>query len=226
MAGKIERLRDIRCFLLDMDGTFYLGDRILEGSLDFIKALEERGIGYLFLTNNSSKSARHYVQKLKRMGLDTDRVLTSGQAAAMYLRDRFGTEPVYLLGNDSLREEMGRMGVNVVEEGAKAVCIGYDTTFTYRKMCALCDYIRKGLPYIATHPDFNCPVDSETGFEPDIGAIIAYVKASTGREPDVVIGSDRILVDARARWSKAGRKLMVGVQVYRHATGEFGCPPG
>ena len=28
-----EKLRKIKCFMLDMDGTFYLGNRILEGSL-------------------------------------------------------------------------------------------------------------------------------------------------------------------------------------------------
>jgi len=217
MVNKLERLKDIRCFLLDMDGTFYLGDRLLEGSLDFIHALEEKGISYLFLTNNSSKSASHYVQKLKRMGLETDRVLTSGQATAYYLTQHFGDTPIYLLGNDILKDEMRAMGVNIVEENAQAVCIGYDTSFTYKKMCILCDYVRKGLPYIATHPDFNCPVDSETGFEPDIGAIIAYVEASTGRRPDAIIGKpNRFIVDAAlARTgSKAEETCMVGDRLY------------
>ena len=38
-----EKLRSVRCFLLDMDGTFYLGNRLIEGSLDFLEALEGRG---------------------------------------------------------------------------------------------------------------------------------------------------------------------------------------
>lgn len=217
MTNHTERLRDIRCFLLDMDGTFYLGDRLLEGSLDFIRALEQRGISYLFLTNNSSKSAGYYMQKLKRMGLETDRVLTSGQAAAYYLTEHFGQTPIFLLGNDILKEEMRAMGVHVVEQGAQAVCIGYDTSFTYRKMCVLCDYVRKGLPYIATHPDFNCPVDSETGFEPDIGAIIAYVEAATGRRPDAVIGKpNRYIVEAALAktGSAAAQTCMVGDRLY------------
>ena len=52
-----KNVRDVKCFLLDMDGTFYLGDRLLEGSLDFIRAVEESGLEYLFLTNNSSHNA-------------------------------------------------------------------------------------------------------------------------------------------------------------------------
>ena len=62
-----DRLKEIRCFLLDMDGTFYLGDRLIEGSLEFLQKLRDTGRQCLFLTNNSSKSASFYVEKLKRM---------------------------------------------------------------------------------------------------------------------------------------------------------------
>ena len=64
------RLLETRCFLLDMDGTFYLGEKLLPGALEFIQFLADRKIDYLFLTNNSSKSRREYVAKLGRLGLD------------------------------------------------------------------------------------------------------------------------------------------------------------
>jgi len=64
--------------------------------------------------------------------------------------------------------------------------MGYDTTLDYQKLTRVCDLVRAGLPYIATHPDFNCPTDG--GYAPDIGAIIAFVEASAFRRPDVVIG--------------------------------------
>ena len=85
------KLDPVRCFLLDMDGTFYLGDKLLDGSLDFIDAVVKSGRDYLFLTNNSSKSADYYVQKLGRMGLKVDKskVLTSGQATAMAVLREF-----------------------------------------------------------------------------------------------------------------------------------------
>ena len=66
------------------------------------------------------------------------------------------------------------------------VLIGYDTTLDYENMTKVCDLVRAGLPYVATHPDFNCP--TETGFAPDIGAIIAFIEASTGRRPDIILG--------------------------------------
>ena len=42
-----DRLKNIRCFMLDMDGTFYLGDRIIPGGLEFLDALEKNGLQIL-----------------------------------------------------------------------------------------------------------------------------------------------------------------------------------
>ena len=86
-----ERLSKVRCFLLDMDGTFYLGSRLLEGSLDFLDAVERTGRQVMYLTNNSSKSAGFYVEKLRRMGVREPflKVLTSGQAACRYVVHEF-----------------------------------------------------------------------------------------------------------------------------------------
>jgi HAD superfamily hydrolase (TIGR01450 family) len=74
--------------------------------------------------------------------------------------------------------------------------LAFDTTLTYDKLWTLCDLVRAGVPYIATHPDFNCP--TESGFMPDIGATIAFVKASTGRAPDLVVGKPNPLFAAKA----------------------------
>jgi ribonucleotide monophosphatase NagD (HAD superfamily) len=86
-----ERLAPVKCFLLDMDGTFYLGDRLIEGSLDFLDALERTGRTARFLTNNSSKSASVYAQKLQKMGVSQKYcdVISSGHAAAHYCLSHF-----------------------------------------------------------------------------------------------------------------------------------------
>lgn len=181
-------LAPVRCFLLDMDGTFYLGNQLLEGSLDFLSALDATGRTACFLTNNSSKSARVYDEKLARMGVPERyrRVITSGHAAAHYCLKTFPGKSAWVLGNDMLKEELCAMGLRISEEAPDYVLIAYDTTLDYAKMTRVCDLVRAGLPYVATHPDFNCP--TETGFAPDIGAIIAFIEASTGRRPDIILG--------------------------------------
>ena len=194
-----ERLSQVKCFMLDMDGTFYLGDRLLEGSLDFLEALERTGRRVLFVTNNSSKSADRYVEKLKGMGVREPflNVLTSGQAAGRYCLRTFPGQKAFLLGNGLLRAELERMGLAIDNEHPDYVLIGYDTTLDYEKMTKVCDLVRAGLPYVATHPDFNCP--TETGFAPDIGAIIAFIEASAGRRPDVILGKP-YAASWRRRW--------------------------
>ena len=91
MTDKMELLRDTRLFVLDMDGTFYLGDRILPGAADFLKAVKAAGKDYLFFTNNSSRSPRDYMAKLAGMGcpITRDQIMTSGDVTIRYLQTHY-----------------------------------------------------------------------------------------------------------------------------------------
>jgi 4-nitrophenyl phosphatase len=197
--NKNDPLRQVRCFLLDMDGTFYLGERLLEGALDFIDVLHRQGCEYLFLTNNSSKDSVQYAEKITRLGLPIshEKIMTSGEATAMHVESQMPGARVYIVGTTALENEFSGRGFTLTEEAPDFTVLGFDTTFTYAKLWKLCDLVRAGVPYIATHPDYNCP--TETGFMPDIGATIAFVKASTGREPDLIVGKpNRIFVEKAA----------------------------
>jgi 4-nitrophenyl phosphatase len=195
----VDSLKQVRCFLLDMDGTFYLGEQLLEGALRFIDVLNQQGRDFLFLTNNSSKDSQQYVEKITRLGLPISRekVLTSGEATAMYIRDQKPEARVYVVGTSALENEFLAHGFALSSEGTDFAVLGFDTTLTYDKLWTLCNLVRDGVPYIATHPDFNCP--TETGFMPDIGATIAFVRASAGRDPDLVVGKpNRLFVEKAA----------------------------
>src|SRR5215510_5445586 len=95
-----EPLLNVKCFLLDMDGTFNLGDQLIDGSLRFIQTLNQLGKDYLFLTNNSSKYHGQYAEKITRLGLpiEEDKVFTSGEATAVYLQKNFQAALVYIVG--------------------------------------------------------------------------------------------------------------------------------
>lgn len=210
-------LQDVKCFLLDMDGTFYLGNNLIEGSLDFIEKVRTTGRDFLFLTNNSSHNADFYVKRLHGMGLDVPRekILTSGEATADKLNQLYPGKRAFVLGNEYLIEEFTQMGVIVDQENPEIVVIGYDTTLDYKKMTRVCDLVRAGLPYIATHPDFNCP--TETGFAPDIGAIMAFIEASAFRRPELIVGKPNTgIVEAALRRTglKTGEMAMVGDRLY------------
>ena len=181
-------LSKVKCFALDMDGTIYLGEQWIDGALQFLHRIGETGRNYVFVTNNSSKNAAVYVDKLRRMGLDVgeDKIVTSGQATICYLQRHFAGAKVFLLGNPMLQEEFTQAGIILEEEHPDVVVTAFDTSLDYRKMCLVCDHVRAGLPYLATHPDYNCP--TESGFIPDAGAIHAFIHASAFRYPDRIIG--------------------------------------
>ena len=181
-------LSNIICFALDMDGTVYLGEKWIDGALDFLQRIKQSGRRYVFLTNNSSKSAAVCLNKLERMGLNTkpDELITSGQATIDYLKRRYPGKRVYLLGNDALKEEFGSESIVLDENAPEIIVTAFDTSLTYEKLCKVCDFLRSDLPFIATHPDINCP--TENGFIPDIGSFHALIETSTGRRPDKIIG--------------------------------------
>lgn len=171
-----------------MDGTVYLGGRLLPGAQGFLALLRALGLRYLFLTNNSSRHRGQYAAKLQALGLEVteDEIFTSGEATARYLKQRQPGARIYLVGTPALEAEFAAHGFRLVQEDPDFAVVGFDTTLTYEKLWRLCDFVREGRPYIATHPDVNCP--TEDGFMPDIGAVIAFVEASTGRRPDVIVG--------------------------------------
>jgi 4-nitrophenyl phosphatase len=183
-----KNLNDVKCYLLDMDGTFYLGHRLLPGALELIELLHQRGTQFLFLTNNSSRTRREYADKIRRFGLDLpeNTIFTSGEATALYLARRKPGAALYVVGTPALEREFAEHGFDLSSQSPEFAVLGFDTTLTYEKIRKLCDLVTAGVPYIATHPDINCP--TETGFMPDIGSMIAMVAASTGRQPDVIIG--------------------------------------
>lgn len=226
LTANLAKLARIQCFLMDMDGTIYLGDRLLPGARAWLDLLQARGITYYFLTNNSSRSRVEYAEKLKRLGLDVteESIFTSGEATARYLREYNPEASLYIVGTPPLLMEFERHGFRLTESDPDVVVLGFDTTLTYAKLWKLCDLVAAGKPYIATHPDINCPTPG--GFQPDIGSFIELVAASTGRRPDVIVGKPNELI-VSALVEKTGFPVethcMVGDRLYTDiALGKWG----
>lgn len=187
--GALKRLREIKAFALDMDGTTYLGHRLLPGALELLKLLREASLPCIFMTNNSSRSRKEYREKLLNLGLDVNEseVMTSGEATIRYLlRERPHTR-AFFVATPSFETEVRDAGITLVEASqADVVVLAFDTTLTFSKLVDLCNSVRRGVFFVATHPDVNCPV--EGGYIPDVGAILACVEKSTGRGPDLIVG--------------------------------------
>lgn len=210
-------LNQAKAFMLDMDGTFFLGEHLLPGGLELLDLLNQRCLPFSFLTNNTSRAKEAYEQKLARLGVSSAdaRVYTAGEATISYLHRNFPGRKVFLLGTEDLAESFRAGGIRLCDGDPEVVVIGYDTSLTYARLSAFCGFVRQGLPYIATHPDVNCPMPG--GPVPDIGSIMSLVKASTGREADQVLGKPNpgIVSELAAAWGvQPSDMVMVGDRLY------------
>ena len=180
-----KRLAKIKCFLFDMDGTVYLGDRLLPGAAETLAALRAAGQKYYFLTNNSSRGSVYYRDKLRKMGIETRSadIIISSHSLLDYLSGQPGRQ-LFVLGAGALKSLLRRGGHTVVRESGRAVdyvVVGFDTGLNYKNLAAACQYVDGGTPYIATHPDVRCPLEGGK-YIPDCGSILALIKAATGKD--------------------------------------------
>jgi NagD protein len=218
-----ERLRKIRHVALDMDGTIYRGGTVFPFTNPFLERLTENGIGYSFLTNNSSKSTSDYVRHLERMGIPgkMEQVYTSTQASIEYLRKALpAVKRLFVLGTPSMSGEVEAAGFRLTSDSSTdepdAVLVGFDTGLTYARLCRAAYWISHGKPFLASHPDRICPTDEPTVLV-DCGAVCAALREAGGREPDAVLGKPdpRMLMGLLRRHGLGSENLaMVGDRLY------------
>jgi len=179
-------LSGIKCFVLDMDGTIYLGDRLFPYTPDFLSFLEKSGKDYIFYTNNSSQNSVYYIQKLQKMGIPvtTDKLYMSTHVLLRHLEkmEQKVSKRVFVAGTKALKDDFEAAGYTLTEDDPDFVVLGFDTGMDYARLTKLCNFVRAKLPYYGVHIDYNCPV--EGGFIPDCGSLAAAVAAATGITPE------------------------------------------
>lgn len=212
-------LKNKKFFLLDMDGTIYLDNDLFDGTLDFLSAVKASGGKYLFVTNNSSKSTDAYVEKLKKIGIEScvDDFLTSTDATCLYLK-RYEGKKFYVSGTRSFEEQLKKSGVITttnIEDDIFGIVMGNDTELTFKKLDDVSRLLtERELVYIATNPDWVCP--TSYGYVPDCGSVAEMINRATGKSP-MFIGKPKpemlLLAMEKFGYSKE-ETLMIGDRVY------------
>ncbi len=212
-------LKDITLFLLDMDGTVNLGYDPIDGAKEFLCTLKEQGKNYIFLTNNSSKSASDYVEKMRSLGFpcEKENVFTSGMAAGMFLEENKKGSKIYVCGTQSLKNELKNYDVSMSETGedADTVLLGYDTELDYKKIRTVCDLLDAGADYYATNVDMVCPIEGGR-YLPDCGSFADMFEQAVKRRPRFLGKPDRTMIDiiAKAQGVPYENIAMVGDRIY------------
>ena len=181
-------LSEKRLFLLDMDGTIYLDEELFPSVPEFLTYI--RSVGYvLFLTNNSSRGIDAYLAKMERLGIPACReeFLTSTDAAIRLLQQEYTGKKVYAFGTRSFASQLASAGIRVTDredDGAEVLLCGFDTELTFSKLEDAVKLLNRGLPFLATNPDWVCP--TAYGFVPDCGSVCEMLWHATGRRPRVI----------------------------------------
>lgn len=212
-----EVFKKIKGVVFDLDGTLYLGNRLIDGVTDTLSAIRASGRKVSFLTNNSSVSCDQYIEKLTKMGLykEGDIFLSSTMATVEFLKTERKGKSVYLLAPESVTTDFYESGILLTGDIADIALLCYDKTIDYQKICAFNRLLNGGAEYIATHLDIVCP--SDKGDLPDAGSFERMFFASSGRSPDIVIGKPNVFMGECLKKAINAREdeiLFVGDRLY------------
>jgi len=177
-------------YVLDLDGTVYLGDALLPGARRAVETLREGGARILFLSNKPIQTRADYAAKLARLGIPTapDEVINSSWVLARWLEREAPGARLFVVGEAPLLGELRAAGFRLVEEpdAVEFVVASFDRTFDYRKLRIAFDAVRAGARFVATNGDRYCPTPE--GGLPDAAAVIGSIEGCTGKRVEVIVG--------------------------------------
>ena len=187
-------------FIIDMDGTIYRGSQLIDGAAEFIDFLQRNNIRNVMLTNCPYNSPASLHDKMKKMGISIPEklFLTSGMAAASYVKGTLQMQKVYIIGSVALEEIFTNRGFVLTDKNPEAVIVGYDRNFTYEKMCKAVKLIHDTkAAFIATNRDNVVP--DGNSIAPHTGAIAESIAVASGVEPIYLGKPHRMIVEEAAR---------------------------
>jgi glycerol-1-phosphatase len=200
--------------LLDLDGTAFRGATALPGAVDAVRQASASGRAVCFVTNNASRSAAEVAANLTRLGFDADprHVMTSAEAGAALLAERLPAgEAVLVVGTEALADEVRAAGLTPVRTAdgrPSAVVQGHSPHTCWSDLAQACLALRAGALWVACNVDPTLP--TERGELPGNGAMVAALRAATGRQPEVAGKPGRRLLDQATQRIGARRPLVVG----------------
>ena len=175
--------REIRSWLMDMDGVLVHEETAVPGADRFLAALREREIPFLVLTNNSIYTRRDLAARLRRSGLDVpeEAIWTSALATASFLEDQRPGGSAFVIGEAGLTTALHQAGYTLTERDPDYVVLGETRTYSFERITQAIRLIADGARFIATNPDPTGP--SPDGPLPATGSVAALISRATEVDP-------------------------------------------
>lgn len=174
---------DIQAWLMDMDGVLVREEEAIPGADQFLARLQERGIPFLVLTNNSIYTRRDLAARLRSSGLTVpeEAIWTSALATADFLQDQRPGGTAFVVGEAGLTTALHEAGYTLTERSPDYVVLGETRTYSFERITRAIRLIGEGARFIATNPDATGP--SQEGPLPATGSVAALISRATGVAP-------------------------------------------
>jgi len=178
--------REIRSWLMDMDGVLVHEEHAIPGADRFLARLQELGLPFLVLTNNSIYTRRDLSARLLASGLTVpeEAIWTSALATADFLASQIPGGSAFVIGEAGLTTALHEAGYILTDTAPDYVVVGETRNYSFEAITKAIRFINAGARFIATNPDATGP--STEGVLPATGAISALITKATGRHPYVV----------------------------------------
>ncbi len=200
-----------------MDGVLWRGDEPILDIVELVGRIIRQQRSFFFVTNNSTKTVKHYLSKFDKYGIDLldNQVITSAEAAAAYLGSKHPEGGyVYLVGESGLFDAMQKQNFLHIEHPNDhkilAVVAGLDRGITYLKIEQSARLINRGAAFIGTNPDTTIPTPE--GFSPGAGVIIKAIEESSGKAAKIIGKPKAYLYTLALQRSESspGETIMIG----------------
>lgn len=216
MPSLVSTFQNKKIVFLDMDGTIYLGEKLIHGAEVFLSTLRKKGMTYYYLSNNSSRSKADYVNKLFHLGITarTEEIILSTDGVIDFLLDR-KIDQTYVVGTKSMKDMFLQSGIAVDSQNPTFIILGFDIEITYRKIKTAALFLQRGIPLLATHKDLVCP--TLDGPIPDAGAMLALFEKATGKVPEKIFGKPNTeMLDhvVKRHEATADELVIIGDRIY------------
>ncbi len=175
--------REIRSWLMDMDGVLVREEQPIPGADRFLARLRELGTPFLLLTNNSTYTRRDLVARLAAAGLEVpeEAIWTSALATARFLEDQRPEGSAFVIGEAGLTTALHDAGYTLTDRDPDYVVLGETRTYSFERITRAIRLVAEGARFIATNPDPTGP--SNEGPVPATGSVAALISRATGIEP-------------------------------------------
>lgn len=181
-------MKSYKAYLIDLDGTIFRGNQLIEGADEFVEQLQAKNIPFRFVTNNSSRTPEKTVEHLKNLGIHVtpEHIITASMATANYIKEKNAFGKAHVIGEHGLFKAIEDLDLTITnDEQPDYVIMGIDRNINYEKIVQACLFVQRGAQLIATNPDIR--LRTEIGFVPGNGSFVKLISEVTGVKP-IVIG--------------------------------------